>query len=282
MRGGGRDAVALSRDSPRWTRARSGRRRAEDGLRHRVERPAAGVLFVLTPDEIAGVAIFAALGPAERERLARAAADITLMPGEYAAHEGSERALFAVLEGRIEPVKLVDGIGRVVGERRPGDIFGEVPLVLGTVFPVGFRAAEKSRIMRIEAHDYHAVAAVVPDVGKEVGRLAAHRMGGSRGLQGIAADPPPPRAIVVGHRWDAACTELRRFLDRNQVTFEWVPPDDPEAEAIWEGPLPAEVDLPTIRVVDGKTVVRPKLRRVAELLSLGTEAARAEYDTLIV
>src|ERR687890_640636 len=40
--------------------------------------------------------------------------------------------------------------------------------------------------------------------------------------------------------------------------------------------------MPTIRVVNGKTVVRPKLRRVAELLSLGTEAARAEYDTLIV
>ena len=56
--------------------------------------------------------------------------------------EGGERALFAVLEGRIEPVRLVDGIERVVGERRPGDVFGEVPIALGTVFPVGFRAAE--------------------------------------------------------------------------------------------------------------------------------------------
>ena len=48
----------------------------------------------------------------------RAAADITLAPGEYAAHEGGERALFAVLDGRIEAVKLVDGIERVVGERQ--------------------------------------------------------------------------------------------------------------------------------------------------------------------
>lgn len=68
---------------------------------------------MVTTDEIGAVAIFAALGPAERERLSRAAADITLVAGEYAAHEGAERALFAVLEGRIEAIKLVDGIERV-------------------------------------------------------------------------------------------------------------------------------------------------------------------------
>jgi thioredoxin reductase (NADPH) len=236
---------------------------------------------MVTPDEIKGIEIFATLGPAERERLCRAAADITLAAGEYAAHEGSECALFAVLEGRIEPVKLVDGIERVVGERRPGDVFGEVPIALGTVFPVGFRAAENSRVMRLEAHDYHAVAAVVPDVGKEVGRLAAHRMGGSRGLQGIAADPPPPRAIVAGHRWDAACSDLRHFLERNQITFKWLTPGAADAAEHWGGPLPADADLPAIRVVDGKTVVRPRHRRVAELLGLATDAAAAEYDAAL-
>jgi thioredoxin reductase (NADPH) len=167
---------------------------------------------MVTADDIARVTIFAALDATARERLCRAAADITLTPGEYAANEGDERALFAVLDGRIEAVKLVDGVERVVGERQPGDIFGEVPITLGSLFPVGFRAAEKTRVMRLEPHDYHAVAAVAPDVGKEVGRLATDRIGGPRGLSGIAADPPPPRAIVVGHRWDASCTELRRFL----------------------------------------------------------------------
>src|SRR5262245_7429856 len=47
---------------------------------------------VVTAEEIAEVAIFAGLGSAVRERLSRAAADITLQPGEYAAHEGEERA----------------------------------------------------------------------------------------------------------------------------------------------------------------------------------------------
>jgi thioredoxin reductase (NADPH) len=237
---------------------------------------------MVTADEIGGIAIFGALDPRDCERLAQVSADISLAPGEYAVHEGGERALFGVLEGRIEPVKVVDGIERIVGERHPGDIFGEVPITLGTVFPVGFRAAERSRVMRVEPHDYHAVAAVAPDVGKEVGRLAAHRIGGARGLQGIAAEPPPPRAIVVGQRWDASCAELRHFLDRNQVTFAWVQPDAADAADRWGGPLPPEGDFPVIRVVDGKTVVRPQLRRVAELLGLGTEAAAAEYDVVIV
>ena len=237
---------------------------------------------MVTPDEVGAVPLFAALAPAERERLSRVAADLALAPGEYAADEGAERALFAVLDGRIEAVKLVDGIARVVGERGPGDIFGEVPIVLGTVFPVGFRAAEKARVMRVEPNDYHAVAAVEPDVAKGVGRLAAHRMGGARGLQGLAAEPPPPRAIVVGHRWDASCGELRRFLDRNQVTFRWLTLDAPDAAELWGGPLPTDEDCPTIRVVNGKTVVRPQLRRVAELLGLATEAVAAEYDAVVV
>src|SRR5919106_3946120 len=111
---------------------------------------------MVTPEEIGRLELFAALDDAQREQLSRVAADISLVAGEYAAHEGGERALFAVLEGRIEPVKLVDGIERVVGERRQGGVFGEMPIALGTVFPLGFRAAEPSRVMRIEAHDHHA------------------------------------------------------------------------------------------------------------------------------
>ena len=237
---------------------------------------------MVTADDIAEIAVFATLGVVERERLARAAADVSLLPGEYAAPEGSERALFGLLEGRIEAVKLTDGIERVVGERQVGEIFGEVPITLGTVFPVGFRAAEKSRVIRIEPHDYHAAAAAVPDLGREVGKLAGNRISGAAGLQGLAAETSPPRAVVVGHQWDASCTELRRFLDRNQITFRWVRPDAGDAAEQWEGPLPADGDLPAIRAIGGKTVVRPQLRRVAELLGLATEAEAAEYDTVIV
>ena len=226
--------------------------------------------------------MFAALPAADRESLSRRAADISLVEGEYAAYEGSGRALFAVLDGRIEAVMIRDGAERVVGERHPGELFGEVPITLGTVFPVGFRASEPSRVMRLEPHDFHALAAEAPDIAQEVGRLAAHRMSGSGGLQGLAAAMSPPRAVVVGPRMDAACTDLRHFLDRNQVSFQWVQTELPGAAELWDGPLPADGDCPVLRVIGGKTVVQPQLRRVAELLGVSTEPELAEYDTVIV
>ena len=236
---------------------------------------------MVTAEEIGAVALFAGLGAAERERLARAAADISLVNGEYAAHEGDERALFAVLEGSIEVVRLVDGIPRPIGERHPGDVFGEVPIVLGTSFPVGFRAAGPTRVLRIEPRDYHAVAAVEPAIGGELGRLAANRMGGSHGLQSIVAEARPPRAFVLGPDGQR-CAQLRHFLDRNQIRFEWIRPDERDASDRWGGPLPSDVDYPVLRVVDGDTEPRPELRRVAELLGLATEPAASEYDPVII
>ncbi len=233
----------------------------------------------MTAEDIAGISIFAGLGPAECDRLSRNAADIRLVPGEYAVHQGDERALFAVLEGRLETVGLVDGIPTVVGGRKTGELFGEVPIALGTPFPLGFRAAEPTRVMRVAAGDYHAIAAAFPEIGVRLGALARERIGG---LQGIVAEAPPPRAIVLGHRWDAACAELRRFLDRNQVTFRWLTPDAPEAADEWGGALPSVDDGPVIRVVDGEVVARPALRQVAELLGLTIKPAAREYDTVIV
>lgn len=219
---------------------------------------------MLTPEEIAGIPLFADLGQVERERLARGAEDIRLVPGEFAVNAGEERALFTVLEGRVETVGFVDGVERVFGGRGVGDLLGEVPIALLTTFPMSFRAAEPTRVMRVEAREYHVIAATAPEVGVRLGALARDRIGA---LQGIATDLPPPRAIVVGHRWDAACAKLRAFLDRNQIRFSWITPDTPGASAEWGGPLPADEDCPVIRVVDGKTVVRPQLSRVAELLA---------------
>jgi thioredoxin reductase (NADPH) len=237
---------------------------------------------VVTADEIGQVDLFADLPSATRDRLSRVVADITLVPGESAVHEGDARALFGVLDGRIEVIRRVDGVESVIGERLPGEVFGEMSIAFGMVYPGGFRAAQPSRVFRIELDDYHVLAAEAPAVDERIGLLANDRLGGAKGLQARASAPAPFRAIVLGHRRDARCAELRRFLDRNQIRFRWLQPDVAADLEEWSGGQPADVDLPAIRVVNGKTAVQPQLRRVAELLELPTEPAAAEYDTVIV
>ena len=236
---------------------------------------------LVTAEEIGRVAVFADLGPAERDRLSRVVADISLVPGESAVNEGDARALFGVLEGRLEVIRRVDGVESVIGERKPGDVFGEMSIAFGMLHPGGFRATEASRVFRIELDDYEALAAAAPEVAERVGALASYRLGGAKGLQARSSAPAPFRALVLGHRWDAACTELRRFLERNRIRFRWLQPDVPADAQQW-GALPDEGDYPTIRAANGKTVVRPQLRRVAELLDIPTEPKAAEYDTVIV
>ena len=101
---------------------------------------------MLTHDDIRAIPLFASLAPAELEHLAQTAADLHLRAGETAVAEGAERALFAVLEGKLEVVKLVDGVERRLGFRATGAIFGEVPMTLGTVFPAAYRAVIASRV----------------------------------------------------------------------------------------------------------------------------------------
>jgi thioredoxin reductase (NADPH) len=234
---------------------------------------------MLTTADIAAVPLFAALAPAPLERLALTSADISLSVGECAASEGGERALFAVLAGKLEVVKLFDGIERSLGWRLPGNIFGEVPLALGSPFPAGYRATEPSRVMRIAVSEYYHLAAAAPDVADKIGALARERMGG---LQSIAAEQPAIRATLVGREGDAACNALRGFLARNQISFEWLSPDAPELPARWPGETPAAETCPVVLLADGQVMIEPKPRDLANQLGLQTVARLPEYDVAIV
>ena len=234
---------------------------------------------MLTPEELVTIPLFSTLPADELAQLASRVADIHLTAGEYAVHEGEERALFAVLAGKIEVTKRIDGIERTIGWRSPGKIFGEVPIALGGPFIGSYRAAEDTRVIRVEAPQYYALAAASPEISEAVGALARERIGG---LQGLAAEAPQAQVTIVGHRWDTACHDLRRFLARNQVTFDWVMPDDPKLPARWPAPPPEEKDCPALRLADGTTLFRPQPREVAQRLGLQTSGRATDYDTIII
>ena len=164
---------------------------------------------MLTVEDVAAVPLFSTLPKAELERLARTSADLRLSTGEFAVPEGGERALFAVLSGKIEVIKTIDGVERTLGCRVPGTIFGEVPLALGTPFPGGYRAAEPSRVMRVDVQDYYSTAAVSKDISLKVSALARERIGGPIRCGGACRDSTRRRAELM-RRTPRLCLRTRR------------------------------------------------------------------------
>ena len=133
--------------------------------------------------------------------------------------------------------------------------------------------------MRIDARQYYALAATALEVSLKVSALARERIGG---LQGIAAEAPKPRVTMFGHQWDSASTDLRRFLARNEITYEWVMPNSPNLAKQWPGERPADADCPALRLSDGNVITRANARDIAERLGLQTRPGMGHYDTVVI
>lgn len=224
---------------------------------------------MITVEGLRGIHIFAPLSDAALEYVAGAVEDIHLVPGEYFAHEGDERALFVVVEGRAEITKVVNGEERVIGIRTPGRFFGEVPMTLSTPFPASGRAAEASRILKLDVTAFYTLAAMAPSIPARVAELARRYL---ESLQVIAAEQPDIEVRLTGPRHDAATHGTATFLTRNQVAFERVTLERPaEGEA-----------YPILELADGTRLAAPTMREVADAAGLDIEPASADYDVVIL
>jgi thioredoxin reductase (NADPH) len=201
--------------------------------------------------------------------LAGAVEDIRLVPGEYFAHEGDERSLFVVVEGLAEITKVVNGDERIIGTRRPGRFFGEVPMTLSTPFPASGRAAGPTRVLKLEPVVYYTLAALAPSVPDRVAALARRYLDS---LQTMAAEQREPGVRLIHPRRSAQAHRVSGFLTRNQVDFESVTMDagpDAVADAVLE-------------LADGRRLENPTMREVAEAAGLDVTPAARDYDVVIL
>jgi thioredoxin reductase (NADPH) len=224
---------------------------------------------MITAEELRGIKAFAQLPQEAIDYLATSVEDIHLTPGEYFAHEGDDRAFFVVIDGRAELTKVVNGEERVIGERRPGMFFGEVPMTLSTPFPASGRAAEPTRIIRLDPQVFYTLASLAPSVPAFVASLARRYLDW---LREVAAEQPEAEARVIAPRSDASTREAVVFLTRNQVAFDRVTiPDDADAAA-----------YPIIELPNGRRFEGPPLREIAKLVGLEIEPSAGRYDVVIL
>lgn len=98
--------------------------------------------------------------------------------------------------------------------------------------------------------------------------------------------PPYEGIRVLGTRWSTRSYELRDFLARNQVPYQWIDVElaqtDPEVRGLVDSLGPEAETLPLILFPDGARLAEPLLPAVAEKIGLRTHTQTSFYDLAIV
>ena len=78
--------------------------------------------------------------------------------------------------------------------------------------------------------------------------------------------------IVYGTDWCGDCYRTRRFLDRNQISYQWIDADaDPRASALVRALNKGRRSVPTLVFPDGSVMVEPSNLELARKLGISTE-----------
>lgn len=95
--------------------------------------------------------------------------------------------------------------------------------------------------------------------------------------------PPFEGIRIVGHRWSPTTHELKDFLARNQVPYQYLDIElDPEARAVLARFEMSADKLPLLFLPDGEVMVAPRPAEVAERIGLKRSAGHQFYDLAIV
>ncbi len=91
---------------------------------------------------------------------------------------------------------------------------------------------------------------------------------------------------VLGTRWSPRCYELRDFLARNHVPYQWIDVEisasDPETKRLLEALGPDATNLPVVLFPDGTKLLESGPAEVAQRVGLRTRAQTSFYDLAII
>jgi thioredoxin reductase (NADPH) len=87
---------------------------------------------------------------------------------------------------------------------------------------------------------------------------------------------------VVGHRWSAASHQMKNFLGRNQVPYQWLDVEiSGEARAVVQAAGPG-ARLPLVVLADGAVLQAPPIAQVAARIGMIEKAELPYYDLVVV
>ncbi len=233
---------------------------------------------MILPDDLRGFPIFSCLTDEQCEWLSQKAADVHLEPGEWLIREGELPWFYVLIEGRMTLWKEVLGEQRELHEYKPGEFFGEVPILLGAPAFASIRAKTAARVARFDRQELQELIRESAECSALILRTMNNRL---MAVQEWARETPSSRVLVVGSQFDTDCRDIRSFLSSNRIPYEWV---DREREPNRvPACMPPDAIGPSV-VVDRAFCVGqpPTVRKVAEALGIRTTPTRENYDVVVV
>jgi thioredoxin reductase (NADPH) len=95
--------------------------------------------------------------------------------------------------------------------------------------------------------------------------------------------PPFEGIRVIGNRWSPQSHNVKDFLARNQVPYQWLDIEQSEeAQKLAEFANCDSVSLPLVLFEDEPSLVQPSIAQIAGRIGLRTQAEKPFYDLVIV
>jgi thioredoxin reductase (NADPH) len=219
---------------------------------------------MVSASDLLKLELFEGCDPAHVEFFARHSADLHVVAGEWIVREDEGARFYVLIEGKAAIVKTIGARPAELGEYEPGDGFGEIPLLMGSGMLAGVRAVTDARLARVDGNAFwrmmHDDERFAQTVSNNMGRRVAL-------VQHLSIERPSTICNVLGDSRSPSCYQLRDFLSRMHVPFDWDERDGPECDVMFN---------------EGKSLHSPAIRELAERLGLSAVPEHSCYDIAIV
>jgi thioredoxin reductase (NADPH) len=182
--------------------------------------------------------------------------------GDYLYREGDATYdFYVVLSGLVEITISADGEDRLIISHGAGRFLGELNLLTGSRVFVSARVAEPGEVLAIPAAAFRRVLATQPELSDKI--LAAFIARRSDLLQGAAV-----ATRVIGSRYSAEALQIREFLARCHLPYEWLDADaDAQVDDLLRQFSVEPSELPVV-ISSGTVLRRPSTGVLADFLGL--------------
>ena len=198
--------------------------------------------------------------------------------GEVLVKAGARNAgFFVVVSGRLDIVRLSDGVETIVVIHKPGQISGELNALSGRRAVFSIRAGEAGEVIEVDHQQLLEIVQTDADLSEILMRAFLLRR--ARLVASGIGD-----VVVIGSIHSQETLRIQEFLSRNSHPYQYIDLDrDAGVQEMLDRFQIAVADIPVV-ICRGEVVMRsPSDRDIADCLGFNDPIDQAQmHDTVIV